>query len=121
MSNATILIPRKAWTKPEILKSYEATGRKRAQTAGAHVAGMLSELKKAIWLCPDCHHKFDWKKHRYYNVWKFDKTTVNANCDACKAFSSQCRLFLYEPTVPRAWLTKDENRRVRRHAITIGA
>lgn len=119
MADATILVPRKVWTKPEILKSYEAPGRKRGQTHGGHV-GTLAELKKAIWLCPDCYHKFDHKRHGYYHVYKYEKTMVSGACDACRTHSNLCRLFLYEPSVPRAWLTKDEARRVRRFAITVG-
>ena len=118
--SVTTFSPRKAWTKPEVLKSYEAPGRKRGRPPGVWVAGDLAELHKAIWLCPDCDHRFDWKRHHYYPVYKYEKTTVQANCDACKAPSRLCRLFLYEPTVPRAWLTKDEARQVRLHAIIVG-
>lgn len=120
MADPTILVPRKVWTKPEVLKSYEAPGRKRGQLPGSYVAGVLAERKNAIWLCPDCNHKFDWKRHGYYPLWRFEKTTVSGNCDACRSFSPVCRFFVYEPTVPQVWLTKDKARYVRRFATVVG-
>lgn len=121
MSQATILIPRKVWTKTDILKSYEAPGRKHQQSHGAFVAGDLAELKKAILLCDGCQHKFDWKRHGYYNIHKFEKTFVTGNCDACRVMCvASARLYLHESTVNQAWLTKDEQRRRRRHATVVG-
>lgn len=115
----TILVPR-AWTGADRLRAAEAPGRPRGRAHGGFVAGDLAALKKAILLCPGCYHKFDWKRHGYYPVWKYEKTHVVGNCDACKVHSNAGRLFLYEPTVPRAWLTKTEERRIRRHATVVG-
>lgn len=120
MTDPHILIRRKSWSPGERLKAMEAPGRKAGKPHGAFVAGDLAELKKAIILCDACHHKFDWKRAGYYPVYKYEKTPVMGNCDACRVMCQDARLFLYEPTVPRAWLTKDESRRIRRHAITIG-
>lgn len=116
----TILVKRKDWTPADRLKAMEAPGRKAGRSHGGFVAGDLAELKKAIILCEACQHKFDCKRHGYYSVWKYEKTPVMGNCDACRVMCTEARLFLEESTVPRAWLTKDENRRIRRHAITIG-
>ena len=118
--NSTILVPRGTWPVAERLKAAEGKGRRRGQPHGAFVAGDLAELKKCVMLCDGCCHKFDWKRHGYYPVSKFERTRVQANCDACKVMSDACRFYIHESTVPQVWLTKDENRRIRRHATIVG-
>ena len=108
-----LFIPRKGWTLWDVIRSWEDSGYKKGRSAGAYVAGDLSELQQTILLCPMCKHGFDWKKHRYYNVAHYEQIHAAGKCDKCKMPSSQLELFIHESNKDTAWMTKDQQRALR--------
>lgn len=103
MAHAQILVPRKGWTKRDILKGYEDRGRPRTRSKGSYVAGDLSECKQTILLCPLCKGHFDWKKHHYYPVTLYDKIRAQGKCDACKEHGDKQWFYVHENFLGLSW------------------
>lgn len=110
MNSPTILIP-KVYTTMDRLKDLAWPGRNRGTLGGSLVADM-SELQKALVLCGGCQHKFDYKRHGYYSVWKYENQPVIGPCDVCKLeiTGSDGRLFIHENMRHKTWATPDEQR-----------
>ena len=106
------------FTPMDRLKSMEAPGRPKRQLAGTFLGDKVA-LKQAITLCHSCQHRFDYKRHRYYSVWRYENTPVQSDCNDCRLIT-ECRFFLHEESVPRAWLVPAEARRIRRYAVCVG-
>ena len=104
-----IITPRNMWTAIERLKEWG--GRKRGTTGGSLVGDMV-HLEKTIVLCGFCQHKFDYKRHGYYSVWRYENTPVVGDCDVCKMriAGTDGRLFLHENVRHKAWATPEEKR-----------
>jgi hypothetical protein len=67
-------------------------GRPVGKPAGSYMSD-LWELKKAIWLCWECRHKFDFKRHHYF----YEKNLrVNGNCDGCREYRPGAHFFVHE-------------------------
>ena len=119
-NSTTVWSPRKQWSVWDELKALEDKGRATKRIAGAYIAGDLSELHKTIMLCPMCKHGFDWKKHRYYNVFHYDHIYASGRCDVCRAMSTKLSLYLHETHVGQSWTPRAQLRQQRRKAITVG-
>jgi hypothetical protein len=113
-----ILIPKGAWTTLERLKNWG--GRKKGTTGGSLVSDMVS-LQKAIILCGSCQHKFDWRYHGYYSLWRYEHQPVVGECDVCKLriMNNDGRLFLHESHRLNSWATQDEQRSNRATMIRV--
>lgn len=70
---------------------YAGTGRKPGQLAGTHVTD-LAALGLAIWLCQECHPKFNSAAYGYTTDIKMP--FVRGNCDGCKTYVPMARLFI---------------------------
>lgn len=121
----TILVPRD-FSIMEKLKSLIAPGRPVGVGAAGYIDD-LATLGKTIVLCEDCFGSgpngkgwFEWSKHGYYSIWKYEQTPVDGICDKCKVDGHDRRLFIKEEFVPQCWLTKDEQRRRATGTIRIG-
>ena len=80
---------------PKYLKYLEALGKKFGVPAGSYMDD-LSSQRKAIWLCWECKHKFDYKRAHYF----YEKNLrVRGNCDGCRRFDTESHLFIHESTV----------------------
>jgi hypothetical protein len=88
MSNPLIYIPGSA-LKPRV--PLESPGRRMGKPHGSHVAG-LYEQRQTIWLCRSCAHKFDHKRHNYYQEFYY----VIGKCDACGVQNSRNKLYVHE-------------------------
>ena len=118
--NPTILIPKKGWTVWDVLKGMQDIGWKHGRSAKAYVAGDLVGAEKTILLCGGCKHGFDWKKHGYYNVAHYEQILATGVCDVCKEHSPRLELLLHEATRGGCWSTKDEQKALRKKAISVG-
>jgi len=77
------------------IKRMEAFGRKVGATAGAYMDD-LSSQHKAIWLCFQCRHKFDYKAAHYF----YEKNLrVQGRCDGCREHRADSHLFIHESTI----------------------
>ena len=88
MPNALIYVPGSS-PKPRI--PQESPGRAMGKPHGSHVAG-LYEQRQTIWLCRGCAHKFDHKKHSYYQEFYY----VIGKCDACGDHNARNKLYVHE-------------------------
>ena len=79
-----------------------------------------STTRPAILLCGGCKHGFDWKKHGYYNVAHYEQILATGVCDVCKEHSPRLELLLHEATRGGCWSTKDEQKALRKKAISVG-
>ena len=95
-ANSTVLVKRPAWTVRDRNKGLEAPGRPANRLPGGWIAGDLSELKQTILLCTACQKGFDWKKHHYYSVARYDQILAKGKCDVCKVPSEKLYLYLHE-------------------------
>jgi hypothetical protein len=103
MSGPLILVPKKQWTKRQILKSYEDPGKPRGRSKGSYIAGDLSECKQTILLCSHCKHAFDWKRHHYYPVTLYDKIHARGKCDGCKTHGDRQWFYVHENFLGLSW------------------
>lgn len=115
-----LFIPRKGWTLWDVIRSWEDPGYAKKRVAGAYIAGDLAELQKTILLCAGCKHGFDWKKHHYYNVAHYEPIYATGRCDKCKTPGTQLELYIHETNKETAWMTKDEQKRMRERGINVG-
>ena len=95
-ANPTVIVKRKVWTVGDKRKGLEHPGRPVGRTPGGWVAGDLSECQQTIMLCTACRKGFDWKKHHYYSVARYDQVYAKGKCDVCKVHSAQLHLYLHE-------------------------
>ena len=111
-TSPTILTPTQ-WTTLDKINAMAYGGKRRGTPAGTHVTD-LSALKKTIVLCGGCQSKFDWRRHGYYSVWRYEHQPVLGQCDGCRGMISgnDGRLFLHESSRAQAWATPDEQRRM---------
>ncbi len=80
------------WTSLRTLMASEDTGRAPGRLPGGHVMD-LSDMRKAILLCPDCIRKFPRRRSEY--VFKKNLPVVRGKCDGCRAYSMQGRLMVH--------------------------
>ncbi len=108
MTSPTILIPQK-WTTIDKLKALAWGGRNKGTTGGSLVSD-LAEMQKTIVLCGSCQHKFDYKRHGYYSVWRYENQPVTGNCDVCAVSitGSDGRIFVHDNLRHKVWVTPDE-------------
>ena len=88
-----LIVPRKDWTKQQVLQASEAPGRPWRRPAGGWISDLVA-LKKFITLCPYCDHGFNPRRHQY-EVWRRDTYCV-AKCDACGKFNPRCKAWIHE-------------------------
>ncbi len=112
MSSPTIIVPKK-WTPKMLTHVASEGGRRYGKPHGSHVDD-LAALRRAIVLCGQCHFRFDWKRHGYYSVKKYESTLVRGKCFACTLFCEDGRLFIHEDHRPKAWTTVDERKKLGR-------
>ena len=115
-----ILIPKKGWTVWDVLKGMQDPGWKHGRSAKAYVAGDLVGAQKTILLCSGCRRGFAWKKHGYYNVAHYEQILASGTCDVCKEQSPRLELLLHEATRGGCWSTQDEQKALRKKAISVG-
>ena len=85
----------KAKQPPQWLKNIEAFGRRYGATAGAYMDDLSSQYK-AIWLCWECRHKFNYKGAHYF----YEKNMrVSGRCDGCREFRTDSHLFIHESSI----------------------
>ncbi|MCA9457219.1 MAG: hypothetical protein KC587_11175 [Nitrospira sp.] len=118
-TSPTILTPQQ-WTMADRLKALAFGGRKRGTLGGSLVNDMAS-LGKTIMLCGDCQGKFDWRRHQYYSVWRYEHQPVTGPCDVCRVqvTGNDGRLFIHESVRPKAWATPDEQKARRQTMVRI--
>lgn len=97
----------KSWTKRELDKAREHTGRKHGKPHGSYIVD-LADLRKVVLLCPICNSKFDYKRHRFRRENEF--RYVIANCDACKTLDTHCSMYIAEETYSTVRSTAEERR-----------
>ena len=80
------------WTPFRTLMASEDTGRAQGRLPGGHVMD-LSDMRKAILLCPDCIRKFPAKRSEY--VTKKNLPVVRGKCDGCRGYTMAGRLLVH--------------------------
>ena len=92
MHALAVLKGKNFWTpRRRVLASLD-TGRKPGRLPGGHVMD-LSDLQKAITLCPDCVGKFPSAKAGY--VAKKNLPFVRGKCDGCKGYTPRGHLLVH--------------------------
>lgn len=88
------------------------TGRRRGQSSGTHIDNLVA-LRKTVILCDTCQHRFDWKRHGYYSVKRYERRPAHGECDGCKAdihgdeFGA---VFFPDEAREEVWVAKQEQR-----------
>jgi len=118
MKHPTVLIP-KVWSPSMMMKAANEGGRRHGKPFGAYVDD-LAALKRTFLLCSDCHFRFDWRRHGYYSVRRYEHTLARGKCFACRGYCEDGRLFLHEDQRTKCWTTKDQRKEGTRHATTVG-
>lgn len=75
---ANIIIPR---CPEDVLRGYESLGKHRV-SSGTHIDN-LAATGKAVWLCPRCTNKFNFRAYDYQSKPGLPK--VRGVCDGCRA------------------------------------
>ena len=91
----TTLLLKKEYTRKDLLKQTEASGKKRGLTAGSWVHDLCA-LKKVITLCPLCTHKFNPKRLGY--IHDKDLGYAIATCDGCRTLDTRSTVYFFEET-----------------------
>ena len=109
-TSPTILTPQQ-WTMQDRLAAHAFGGRKRGTLGGSLISDLVC-LQKTIMLCGDCQGKFDWRRHGYFSVWRYEHQPVCGACDVCRiqVTGDDGRLFIHEENRPKAYQTRDEQR-----------
>lgn len=89
---AAVLKGKDFWTPQARLNAGQSPGRRPGRLSGGHVAD-LSDLKKAILLCPSCLPKFNRLKAEF--VGKRNLPVVQGRCDGCDQFVPDGRLLVH--------------------------
>ena len=118
-ANTTVMVKRPAWTVRDRNKGLEAPGRPASRLPGGWIAGDLSELKQTILLCTACQKGFDWKKHHYYSVARYDQIMAKGKCDVCRGPSDKLYLYLHEAHNLAGFCGGDRLRASRRGATIV--
>mgnify|MGYP001566362501 FL=1 len=103
----TTILVHKEYTKQDILKAQEAPGKTKGRTAGSWVHDLCA-LRKVITLCPDCTHKFNPGRLGY--IKDKELNTVQANCDGCGPFDTNCSIYFFEETYKNVRSTASDRR-----------
>lgn len=121
MTSPLILTPQQ-WTALDRLKARVFGGRKRG-TLGGSLVSDLASLEKALLLCEDCQGKFDWRRHGYYSVYRYQHQPAIGQCDVCTVYvqGNRGRLFIHEAQRPQCFVTPDEQRERGRTKMRIAA
>lgn len=89
---AAVLKGRDYWTPQRRLMAGASPGRRPGRLAGGHVLD-LSDLKKAIMLCPSCLPKFNQRAAGY--VTKTNLPFARGECDGCDSFCERAHLLVH--------------------------
>ncbi len=91
-TNVAIVRGKSFWTPFRRLMASEDTGRAPGRLPGGHVMD-LSDMKKAVLLCPYCIKKFPRRRSEY--VFKKNLPIVRGKCDGCKGHTLNGRLMVH--------------------------
>lgn len=115
---AELYLP-KPMTQERKLNIMKHGGRKRGLGHGSYIMDLVA-LRKTILLCGKCQHQFDWKRHGYRSIWRYEHMSVQGQCDACRAM---CRMdgrcYIHEDHFNACWLTQEKDREARQFACVL--
>ena len=94
-------------------------GRRHGLGHGSYLSDLVA-LQKTILLCGACQHRFDWRRHGYRSIWRYEHTAVQGQCDACRVTCTvDGRAFIHENHFSQVWMTRDVERQRRRFAASL--